>query len=249
MLSPVTTGICAAGGCAVAAGLAAAGWAYASRHPASRLFGDALTAPRRPGEIAFTFDDGPNPAWTPHLLDALAAHNVHATFFLIGRFAQAEPGLVRRIAAAGHLVGNHSWSHPDLSRTAARDIREELRRTRDALEQITGAPVRFFRPPYGARRPAVLRIARELGLEPVLWNAMTNDWSEPSAERIVQTLSRRIGKLTEDGHAVNLVLHDGNHRDLGWNRQPSVTAAGRLLAQYARTHRLVRLDAWVEERK
>jgi peptidoglycan-N-acetylglucosamine deacetylase len=244
MPSPSATEICAAGGAAVAAGLAAAGWAYASRYPASRLFGNALTAPRRAGELAFTFDDGPNPAWTPHLLDTLAAHNAHATFFLIGRFAQAEPDLVRRIAAAGHLIGNHSWSHPDLSRTAAKAIREELRGTSEALEQITGAPVRFFRPPYGARRPAVFRIARELGLQPVLWNAMTSDWSEPSAERIVETLSRRIGKLTERGRAVNLVLHDGNHRELGWNRGPSVTAAGMLLARYAETHRFVRLDAW-----
>jgi peptidoglycan-N-acetylglucosamine deacetylase len=244
MLSPTATGICVAAGSAAAVGLAAGAWAYASRSPRSRLFGDALTAPLRPGEFALTFDDGPNPAWTPHLLDALAAHHVQATFFLLGKFAVAEPDLVRRIAASGHLIGNHTWSHPDLSRTPAGAIREELKRTIAALEQITGVPVRYFRPPYGARRPAVFRIARELGLQPVLWNAMTSDWSEPSADRIAAHLAAKIRRLTQRGCAVNLVLHDGNHRELGWNREPSVTAAGRLLAQYAPTHRFVRLDAW-----
>ncbi len=240
----MATGACAAAGSAAAVGLAAAAWAYTSRSPASRLFGGALTAPPRPGEIALTFDDGPNPAWTPRLLDTLAAHRVQATFFLLGKFAEAEPDLVRRIAAAGHLIGNHSWSHPDLSRTPSDAIREELRRTSATLEQIAGAPVRFFRPPYGARRPAVFRIARELGLQPVLWNAMTSDWSEPSAERIAQTLSREIARLTGHGRAVSLVLHDGNHREPRGNRGPSVSAAGKLLAQYAPTHRFVRLDAW-----
>ena len=113
----------------------------------------ALIAPRRAGELALTFDDGPNPAWTPRLLDILASHDVRATFFLVGRFAQAEPELVRRIAAAGHLIGNHSWSHPNLALTATGRIDEELQRTSETLEQITGAPVRYFRPPFGARRP------------------------------------------------------------------------------------------------
>jgi peptidoglycan/xylan/chitin deacetylase (PgdA/CDA1 family) len=244
MLSPETSEICAIAGSAAVVGLAAAGWAYASRYPGSRLFGEALTAPRRPGEIALTFDDGPNPAWTPRLLDTLAAQNVHATFFLLGGFAQAGPDLVRRIAAAGHLIGNHTWSHPDLSRTSAGKIRDELQRTTATLEQITGAPVRLFRPPFGARRPAVFRIARELGLRPVLWNAMTSDWSNPSAERITAKLARKADRLTQRGHAVNMVLHDGGHRALNTNREPSVTAAAALLARYAATHRFVRLDAW-----
>jgi peptidoglycan/xylan/chitin deacetylase (PgdA/CDA1 family) len=245
MLSSETREICAiAGSAAAVVGLAAAGWAYASRYPGSRLFGDALTAPRRPGEIALTFDDGPNPAWTPRLLDTLAAHNVHATFFLLGGFAQAEPDLVRRVAVAGHLIGNHTWSHPDLSRTSAGKVREELQRTTAILEQITGAPVRLFRPPFGARRPAVFRIARELGLLPVLWNAMTSDWSNPSAERITARLARKADRLTQRGCAVNIVLHDGGHRALNTNREPSVTAAGALLARYATTHRFVTLDTW-----
>lgn len=231
-------------GAAAAAGLAAGGWAYASLWPGSRIFGHALTAPGRPGELALTFDDGPNPAWTPPLLDMLDSLDVRATFFMLGSHAQAEPELVRRVAAAGHLVGNHSWSHPNLARSGAARIREELRQTQDTLEQITGAPVAFFRPPFGARRPVVFRIARELGLAPVLWNVMTSDWSNPSAERIAARLAAKINRLTQRGCAANIVLHDGNHRDRGGNRGPSVTAAGLLVRQYMTTHRFVTLDAW-----
>ena len=243
MFSSLTTGLGAIAGL----GLAAGGWAYASRWPGSRIFGDALTAPARPGEIALTFDDGPNPTWTPKLLDTLASHNVHATFFLLGGFAQAQPDLVRRIAAAGHLVGNHSWSHPDLSRTPAQRVRQELWRTSQTLEQIVGAPVRYFRPPFGARRPVVFRIARELKLQPVLWNAMTNDWSEPAADQITARLAQKVDRLTHTGRAVNIVLHDGGHRALSSNREPSVTAAEQLIARYKQTHRFVTLDCWQQD--
>src|SRR5580704_10238906 len=133
MLTTLATGISAGLG---ALGLAAGGCAYTAMWPASQLFGRALIAPRiesgLPGQLALTFDDGPNPAWTPRLLDILAGQDVRATFFLVGRYAQAEPYLVRRISAAGHLIGNHSWSHPNLAITSARRVEEELTRTRDA---------------------------------------------------------------------------------------------------------------------
>ncbi len=244
MVSPLAAGLYTGLGAAAALGLAAGGFAYASHWPGSRLFGDALTAPARPGEIALTFDDGPNPAWTPKLLDVLAAHEVRATFFMLGGFAQSQAELVRRVAAEGHLVGNHSWSHPDLSRTPARKVREELTRTSDLLEQTIGAPVRYFRPPFGARRPVVFRIARELGLTPVLWNAMTNDWGEPLADHIAARLAEKADRLTQNGHAVNFVLHDGGHRAQGTNREPSIRAAEQLVARYKTTHRFVTLDAW-----
>lgn len=244
MLSPLAAGIDSGLAVATGLGLAAGGFAYASRWPASRIFGPALTAPAHPGELALTFDDGPNPAWTPKLLDILATHNVRATFFLLGGFAQAQPDLVRRIATGGHLIGNHSWSHPDLSRAPTHRIREELTRTSDILQQITGAPVPYFRPPYGARRPAVFRIARELGLAPVLWNAMTTDWSEPASEKIAARLAHKIDRLTRAGRAVNIVLHDGGHRALGANREPSVQAAEQLIICYRQTHTFVTLRAW-----
>lgn len=245
MISPIATGVYAGLGAAACAGLAVGAYSYASMWPGSRLFGRALTAPKRPGELALTFDDGPNATWTPRLLDILARHDVRATFFLLGGRAEAEPELVRRTAAAGHLIGNHSWSHPNMARSPSGRIGQELKRTQDVLEQIVGAPAIYFRPPYGARRPAVFRIARELGLNVVLWNAMTSDWIEPSAERIAEQLTQMIEGQRRRGRAANIVLHDGGHRDPGANRQPSVTAAEKLIERYKATSRFVTLDAWV----
>lgn len=245
MLSPLATGIYAGLGTAAAAGLAVGGFAYASLWPTSQLFGRTLIAPHRPGELALTFDDGPNPAWTPRLLDILAERDVRATFFMVGRFAQAEPALARRVSDAGHLIGNHSWSHPNLARTARLQIRDELTRTSDTLAQITGKPVRFFRPPYGGRRPYVLHAARELDMTPVTWNAMTSDWVDPSADHIAAQLMKKIESNEYQGWATNIVLHDGRHSELGANRGPSVHAAAQLLARYVSTHRFVTLYAWI----
>lgn len=230
---------------AAALGLAAGGYAYASLWPASRLFGRALIAPPHPNELAMTFDDGPNPLWTPRLLEVLARHRVQGCFFLVGQAAAAQPELVREIAAAGHLVGTHTWSHARLSMLGDRAVRDELTHGREALESILGAPIRLFRPPFGARRPFVLREARRMGLEPVLWNAMTSDWSEPRVERIVARLSAKVERLTGHGSAVNLVLHDGNHLSLDVNRAPSVAAAEELLSRLDGRMRFVRLDAWL----
>jgi peptidoglycan-N-acetylglucosamine deacetylase len=244
MISPIATGIYAALGAAGAAGIAYGGFAYASLWPSSRIFGTALIAPRKPDELALTFDDGPNRTWTPRLLEVLANHQVRATFFLLGERAQAEPDLVKRIAAGGHLIGNHSWDHPNLARSSVARIRKELIKTRETLEQIIGDKVRFFRPPFGARRPAVFRIAREMGLQPVLWNAMTSDWSEPSAERIAAELKVKIERNRRQGYATNIVLHDGGHRDPNANREPSVTAATKLVAHYQPSCSFVTLNAW-----
>ena len=242
----LTTEISACLGAAGGLALAAGGCAYAALSPASRIFGESLVAPNRPGEIALTFDDGPNPAWTPRLLDALASYSVRATFFLVGSYAQSEPALVRRIATSGHLIGNHSWSHPNLALTQSSRVEEELTQTSRTLEQISSKPVRFFRPPFGARRPIVLRTARSLGMTPVLWNAMTSDWSNPSAESIARHLIHSIDRAELSGSAANVVLHDGGHLDRAANRGPSVNAVSLLARRYKFTHRFVTLDEWSE---
>jgi peptidoglycan/xylan/chitin deacetylase (PgdA/CDA1 family) len=246
MLSPLAAGIYGVIGVAGATGLGIGGFAYASRWPTSQILGRTLIAPRLPGQLALTFDDGPNPAWTPRLLDILAEHNVRATFFMVGKFARAEPELAHRVANAGHLIGNHSWSHPDLSRSRSANVLDELTRTSDILAEIAGKPIRYFRPPFGARGPYVLKLARQLGLIPVTWNAMTTDWKEPSAGKIAQNLIRKIDSNQRSGYASNIVLHDGSHHGLGANRGPSVTAAEQLLVRYDRTHTFVALDAWPE---
>lgn len=244
MLSPLAAGVYGVIGVAGATGLGIGGFAYASRWPTSQIFGRTLIAPRRPRELALTYDDGPNPAWTPRLLDLLAEHNVHATFFMLGKFVKAERELARRVSDAGHLIGNHTWSHPDLSRASDAHALEELTRTNDILTEITGKPVRYFRPPFGARRPYVLKLARQLGLIPVTWNAMTTDWSEPSADKIASSLMNKIDRNQRRGFASNIVLHDGNHRVQGGDRGPSVVATEQLLERYDQTHTFVTLDAW-----
>ena len=244
MLSSAAADVSLALGAAAAVGLAAGGFQYAALWPGSQIFGRALVAPARPGELALTFDDGPNPAWTPPLIDILARYDVKATFFLLGQYAEQQRTLVQRLASAGHLIGNHSWSHPNLSLSASERTREELRRTSDTLEQIIARPVRFFRPPFGARRPLTLRVARDMGMTPVLWNAMTSDWSERSPERIAARLVAKIDSNQSHGHASNIVLHDGGHDRLGVDRGPSVGATERLLERYSGSHRFVTLDAW-----
>jgi peptidoglycan/xylan/chitin deacetylase (PgdA/CDA1 family) len=244
MLSPLATGISIGLGTAATLGLAAGGYAYAAMWPGSQLFGATLIAPQRPRELALTFDDGPNPAWTPRLLEVLASHDVHAIFFMVGSHAQAQPELVRRVVAAGHLIGNHSWSHPNLAYSSASRIHEELSRTKQTLEQIAGLPIRYFRPPFGARRPEVLRTARRLGMTPVLWNAMTTDWEDPSADAIARRLMRKIDSHERHGSATTIVLHDGNHLDPVANRAPSTAAAAQLIEHYQPTHQFVTLDAW-----
>jgi peptidoglycan/xylan/chitin deacetylase (PgdA/CDA1 family) len=244
MLSPLAASIYGVLGFAGATSLGIGGFAYASHWPTSQIFGRTLIAPRSPGQLALTFDDGPNPAWTPRLLDVLAEHNMRATFFMVGKFAKAERELARRVVAAGHLIGNHTWSHPDLSRAREADVLDELTRTNDLLAQVTGKAIRYFRPPFGARRPYVLKLARQLGLVPVTWNAMTSDWEEPSADKIAQSLFAKVDSNQRRGYASNIVLHDGGHRGLNADRGPSITAAARLLDRYTKTHTFVTLDAW-----
>ena len=210
----------------------AGGAAYAALWPQSQLFGRVLVAGPNPDEIALTYDDGPNDEATERLLEVLAHHQVHATFFLIGGFARQRPALVRSIAAAGHIVGNHTMTHPWLSWQSSARIREELAGCNAVLEDTLGAPVRFFRAPHGARRPAVLGIARELGLTAVQWNITAFDWNPIPAEEILGTVTRGIERNRSRRRASNVLLHDGGHLGIGQPRLPSVEATRRLLDHY-----------------
>jgi peptidoglycan/xylan/chitin deacetylase (PgdA/CDA1 family) len=230
-----------------AAGLCAGTCAYAAMAPESQLFGRTLVAGRNPAEFALTYDDGPNDPWTGRLLELLAQNNVRVTFFLIGRYVRLRPDLVREIQAAGHLIGNHTVTHPWLAVHSVSRVREELDGCNAALEDILGAPVRFFRPPHGARRPAVLRAARELGLTAVLWNAMGFDWRpNTTAPQIAAHLERGIARNQRRYCGSNLLLHDGGHLALGTDRSQSVHATRLILETHppaANTYLTV--DAWV----
>jgi peptidoglycan/xylan/chitin deacetylase (PgdA/CDA1 family) len=219
--------------------------AYAALSPASQLFGPTLIHGDDPNCAALTYDDGPNHAATPALLDLLAAHHTHATFFLIGRFVDQNPELVRRIHAAGHLIGNHTQTHPWLAWQSARVIREELRACNQAIEDVIGAPVRYFRPPHGARRPAVLRIAQEFGLTPVQWNAMADDWKPIGIGRMLARLDHDLLRCRKRGVGANILLHDGFDQFMGADRSDTLSVTAHLLDRFAANGtRTVTVDTW-----
>lgn len=229
-----------------AAGLAVSlmgGAAWAALSPESQIFGRTLIAPGRANEFALTFDDGPNPEVTPRLLEVLAKAEVRATFFLIGGFVRQCPELVREIAAAGHLVGNHTMTHPWLAWHTERRIREELRGASAAIEDVLGEPVRYFRCPHGARRPVVLEAVREMGMVPVQWNVICQDWRPIGVEGILGRAVNGVERNRRRGMATNLVLHDGGQEGLGAPRMDTVRAVERLLEKYAEM-RFVGVDAW-----
>jgi peptidoglycan-N-acetylglucosamine deacetylase len=229
-----------------AAGFLASGWTYAALSAQSQLFGKVLIASRNPNEIALTYDDGPNDIVTERLLDVLAHHNVRATFFLIGRYVRQRPQIARAIASAGHLIGNHTMTHPWLAWQSTARIRQELIGCNDLLEDTLGIPIRYFRAPHGARRPAVLSIARSLGLTPVQWNIIPKDWQPVGAEEIAARTIRGIARNRRQNRSSNIVLHDGGQRALGQPRLPTVEATKLLLQKYGPQTgtKFVTVDSW-----
>lgn len=240
---PSTTAELATGAGAVVA--AAGTWTYAALHPQSTLFGRTMIAGKDPNEVALTYDDGPNDAATMQLLEILARYNARATFFMIGQFVRQRPEIVRSVRDAGHLVGNHTMTHPWLMLKRASVVHEELRACNEALEDVLGEPVRYFRPPHGARRPAVMRIARELGLTLVQWNVKGNDWEPIGAEGILRNLERDMQQAARQGRSANILLHDGYDRAMGADRAATVNVTEMLLDQLkSQGKRLVTVDAW-----
>jgi peptidoglycan/xylan/chitin deacetylase (PgdA/CDA1 family) len=233
---------------AAATSLTVGGYFYAAMWPTSQIFGRTILAGCDPNEYALTYDDGPNDACTEQLLELLASHNVRATFFLIGRFVRERRDLTRRIHAAGHLIGNHTFTHPWLVYQSSARVREELVSTNAAIEDAIGDRILYFRPPHGARRPDVLRTARELDLTPVLWNAMGYDWKPGlNPATILANLDKGIRRNRARGHGSNLLLHDGGQAGIGQDRKASIDATTALLARAQQEQiRFVTVDTWNE---
>jgi peptidoglycan-N-acetylglucosamine deacetylase len=133
-------------------------------------------APLDPGRIALTFDDGPDPHWTPRILDQLAAAGCRATFFMVGLQALRHPGLVRRVLADGHEIGNHTWSHRNPWTMPAHAARREVSDGSAAIADAAGIAPRYFRPPYGRLRACMIRQAEHHGEKLMLWTLSARDW-------------------------------------------------------------------------
>jgi peptidoglycan-N-acetylglucosamine deacetylase len=229
-----------------AAALAVGGFHYAALWPASRLFGRSLIAGDDPAEVALTYDDGPNDPYTGQLMDVLARNHVRATFFVIGRYVRQKPQIVRALHHAGHLIGCHTMSHPKLMYMGRKRIRAEIADATALIEDTIGDRVRFFRPPFGARNPAVFRVATQLRLTPVLWNVTSWDWKAKSAAEIELRLQRGIAHNQQRGCGSNMLMHDGGHLDMGSDRRRTVTATANLLATASSSGiRFVTLDRWL----
>ena len=170
-------------------------------------------------EIALTFDDGPNPYYTPQVLAILQRYGVKATFFDVGYLVADYPNIVRQEHNQENLVANHSWSHPDLTYFSAQAIQSQLTSTSHIIQATIGVRPTFFRPPYGAINNTVLAQARNLHYTTVLWDESAADWTLPGANVIVS----RIVNSARNGAII--LLHDG-----GGNRAQTIAALPIIIA-------------------
>lgn len=183
---------------------------YACSVPQSQVLGPALVrGPAASTKVALTFDDGPLPPFTEQILDILRDRKVRATFFVCGRNAELYPDIVRRIAAEGHTLGNHTFSHPYLFFLSRSRMAEEVDRTQAAIEKLTGHRPKLFRPPYGGRWFGLFPLLRERQMKMIMWSDGGEDWKNGSAATVRDTL-RRLGPGSV------ILLHDGQQAPGGF---------------------------------
>jgi len=178
--------------------------------------GSIWRGPREHRAVSLTFDDGPDPEWTPRVLDVLAREGVRAAFFLIGQRARRVPEQARRIADSGHDLGNHTWSHPSLWRCGPAHTEREIGDGHAAIADAAGAPPRFFRPPWGKTNLAMFGVARELGTPCVFWTV------QPESRRPVVPAEQARRGLARARTGAIYDLHDAD----------GVPGAGRRLVEY-----------------
>jgi peptidoglycan/xylan/chitin deacetylase (PgdA/CDA1 family) len=181
--------------------------------------------------VALTFDDGPSPKWTPQVLDILKANHVHATFFMLGQNARAYPSLVRRVVAEGHTVGNHSYSHPNLTKLPTKSQATQI----DSASRYISAAVKggfkvcFLRPPYGSYNSTTVSLARSRGMSTVTWSRDTRDWTTPLHRSVsFQSAIVRNATRPQSSHP-DILMHDGSP---GNYRQNTVSSLQRVITYY-----------------
>jgi peptidoglycan/xylan/chitin deacetylase (PgdA/CDA1 family) len=166
-----------------------------------------------PKAIALTIDDGPSRAYTPQILKLLDKYQVTATFSMVGREVDAFPAVAREVAAAGHLIANHTWSHLNLGHQSPIVIADQISAATGAIHDVTGRIPHLFRAPYGVWSPAVLKYCAQTGMTPLDWSVDPRDWSRPGVSTIVGNILRN----TKTGSII--LEHDG-----GGNRSQTVAA-------------------------
>ena len=171
-----------------------------------------------PKYVLLTFDDGPDPKYTPQILDILEAYGAKATFFEVGREIGRHPELTLRIHQLGHSVQNHTWTHADLRNLSWTTFKDQIESTDDAIRAQTGYTPRCLRPPYGSVNPLVTKRSTSLGKQLVLWKIDSRDWTRPGTAEIV----RRAVTGVQNGSII--LLHDG-----GGNRSQTVAALPTIL--------------------
>lgn len=180
------------------------------------------------GQVALTFDDGPDPEFTPAILEVLAEHGIPATFFALGHSVEEEPELLEAVADAGHVVANHTWAHPNLLGLSDSDVAEQFARANNLIADITGAAPSCWRAPQGAFDERVLEIATGHGLEHVGWNADSSDYLGSAPEEIVTSVMDDVEE--HEGGPVVVILHDG-----GGDRSSTVAALPELIERLDET--------------
>jgi peptidoglycan-N-acetylglucosamine deacetylase len=168
-----------------------------------------------PKTIALTIDDGPDSIYTPQVLKLLQKYKVTATFSMIGSQVAADPALAREVAAAGHKVVNHTWTHANLPPLTATELRTQMEKAQDVIESAIRGKLTMFRAPYGAWSTAVLERCQQMNLTPLDWSVDPQDWARPGVSKIVSN----IMKNTKTGSII--LEHDG-----GGNRSQTVAALG-----------------------
>ncbi|QLQ38760.1 polysaccharide deacetylase family protein [Micromonospora robiginosa] len=189
---------------------------------------------RRSGSpgVALTFDDGPDPRYTPQILAQLRAAHVTATFCLVGKQAKRHPELVAQIVREGHQLCNHSWRHDvDLGRRPLAEIRADLERTNRAIHAAApNAPITWFRQPGGRWTAEELTVAKQLGLRPLHWSVDPQDWDHPPAKKII----KRVESASHHGSVI--LMHDA-----GGDRTQTMAACRRLIPDLKRRYGIIRL--------
>jgi peptidoglycan/xylan/chitin deacetylase (PgdA/CDA1 family) len=219
----------------VAAGMA--GFvAYGAVNARSQLFGETVCRTSQLRKLALTFDDGPNPAITPKLLDLLDRHRAKATFFLVGKHVRSTPTLAKEIGARGHLIGNHTETHPNLFFYGPSETRSELLRCSEAIGQATWEEPSWFRPPFGFRSPWLGEIAAQNRMRVVMWSLIPGDWRPKPSNWLIERMkpiAARAQDLAAKGKSAQtsqssdgdvLCLHDGDYKHSGADRTRTLAA-------------------------